>query len=331
MTALAPSPEHINAMAERLRAAGLVAFPTETVYGLGALASDARAVANVFAIKGRPQFNPLIAHVASTEAAFRLGAEDAPLAGLGPRLADAFWPGPLTLVLRRTLESDAVADLAAAGLDTVAVRVPSHPVALALLDAVDAPVVGPSANRSGRVSPTTAEHVVSEFGDAVPVLDGGPCDVGLESTIVGLIGDVPVLLRPGAITREALAEVLGRPVSVGTPTAHPPQPGDGPLAPGQLASHYAPNAAVILDVAPSATHPAYLAFGATEPPTGLVKDCINLSPSGDLSEAASRLYCALRELDATEPDVIAVAPIPHDGLGAAINDRLQRAAAPRTT
>lgn len=303
-----------EAAAAAIRAGLAVAFPTETVYGLGALAGDAGAVARLYEAKGRPRFNPLIAHVADMDAALRLAA----LPPMAERLAAAFWPGPLTLVAPRRPGGD-VCDLACAGLETVAVRVPAHPLAQALLRAVGRPVAAPSANPSGAVSPTTAAHVLAGLeGRIAGVLDGGACPVGLESTIIGFIGDEPALLRPGGLPAEAIAAALGRPLAA---------PGDAITAPGQLASHYAPGAALRLDATGPRDGEAWLGFGPA--PAGARG--LNLSPSGDLREAAAALFAHLRALDARlgPGGVIAVATIPQVGLGAAINDRLRRAAAPR--
>lgn len=310
---LSPTPETLRALAARLRAGGLVGMPTETVYGLAARASDPSAVAAVFAVKGRPRFNPLIAHVASLPAAQALARFDE----RAQRLAAAFWPGPLTLVTPRRPEAD-VAELASAGLASIAVRVPAHPIAQALLDVFGEPLVAPSANRSGRISPTTAAHVEEEFGHDLPILDGGACPAGVESTIVGLADGRPaVLLRPGAIARAAIeAEIGPLENAIG---------GDAPQAPGQLESHYAPSARVRLNAERGdGVGEVLLGFGPARP-----GEVDTLSASGDLTEAAARLYAALRRLDAQKPAVIAVAPIPDFGLGEAINDRLRRAAAPR--
>jgi L-threonylcarbamoyladenylate synthase len=298
-----------------LRGGGLVAFPTETVYGLGADATSGRAVAAIFDAKGRPRFNPLIMHVANMGAATALGE----ITEAGRKLVEAFWPGPLTLVLARRAGCP-VAELATAGLETIAVRVPAHPVAQALLRAVDLPVAAPSANRSGHVSPTAAAHVAADLGERVAViLDGGPTPLGLESTVVDVTSKVPVVLRLGAVTREALARVLGRPIEVagGDPAA--------PASPGMLARHYAPAATLRLAARDVQPGEALLAFGPSLPHRGAM---VNLSPSGDLVEAAANLFAALRRLDASGAKAIAVMPIPEQGLGEAINDRLRRAARP---
>ena len=298
-----------------LRAGGLVAFPTETVYGLGADASNDRAVAAIFEAKGRPSFNPLIVHVAEAEAAAREVAFD----DRAWALAAAFWPGPLSLVLPRA-PGCRVSLLCSAGLETLAVRVPDHGVGQALLRAVGRPLAAPSANPSGALSPTTAAHVARSLGDAVPlILDGGPCPVGLESTVLDLSGAEPVLLRPGAVTLEALEPLAGRVLRADRNT--------GIKAPGMLASHYAPGRPLRLDAQTVAADEALLAFGP-EPLAGAAKT-LNLSQAGDTTEAAARLFAALHELDRPEFKAIAVMAIPEQGLGAAINDRLRRAAAPR--
>jgi L-threonylcarbamoyladenylate synthase len=319
-------PADAAAIAEAARclaAGGLVAFPTETVYGLGADAGNAAAVARLYAAKARPSFNPLIAHVPDVAAARRLAHLDA----TAERLAAAFWPGPLTLVLPRAPECP-VAELATAGLDSVAVRVPAHPVAHALLHAFGGPLVAPSANRSGHVSPTTAAHVLADLRGRVDlILDGGPAPVGVESSIVACLG-APVLLRPGGIPRTEIERVLGGPLAAAEPAA--PADDEAPLAPGQLASHYAPRARLRLDAREVAAGEALLAFGADLPAgAGRAVRVLNLSLRGDLIEAAANLFSHLRALDAGSPAGIAVMPVPHQGLGEAINDRLRRAAAPK--
>ena len=302
-----------------------MAFPTETVYGLGADARNPRAVAGIFAAKGRPHFNPLIAHYASAEAAFADVVADA----RAEALAAAFWPGPLTLVLPRRPECS-VDLLASAGLDTQAVRVPAHPLALALLRAVALPVAGPSANRSGQVSPTTAQHVLEGLGGRIAaVLDGGPCDVGVESTVLDLSDPQgAVLLRPGGVPREAIEAVIG-PVGQALPPALAAA-GAALRSPGLMLSHYAPGLPVRLNAREVAAGEALLAFGTALPGAGAVW---NLSAAGDTTEAAARLFAGLRWLDAEGSRLglrcIAVMPVPEAGLGAAINDRLARAAAPR--
>ena len=307
-----------------LRAGGLVAFPTETVYGLGADATNAEAVARLYEAKGRPSFNPLIAHVIDAAAARAL----AHFNHAAERLAQAFWPGPLTLVLPRRADCP-VAELATAGLDTVAVRVPSHPVARAILAAVGRPLVAPSANRSGHVSPTTAQHVLADLRGRIElIVDGGQTPMGLESTIVACL-DAGMLLRPGALPRTQLERVvpLSEPTPAAGSTAHSDQ---APVAPGQLASHYAPRARLRLNAQNVQAGEALLAFGplAAEGAdrAALV---LNLSARGDLIEAAANLFSHLRALDAAGAATIAVMPVPHAGLGEAINDRLARAAAPR--
>ena len=310
----AVTPLVIVAAAAHLRAGRLVAFPTETVYGLGADATNGRAVAAIFAAKGRPSFNPLIVHVADVEAARRLGA----FTPLAERLAAAFWPGPLTLVVARG-ENCPVSELATCGLASIALRVPAHPVAQALLRATGVPVAAPSANRSGHVSATMAAHVAADLGGAVAmILDGGPTQVGLESTVVDATGDRPVLLRAGAVTAEQIAAACGiEPIRAFEGGAHP-------VSPGQLLSHYAPRAIVRLNATNVQPGEALLAFG----PAPLATDgpMFNLSPSGDLNGAAANLFAHLRALDATGVAAIAVMPIPATGLGEAINDRLSRAA-----
>ncbi len=310
-------PDAIENAAALLRDGKLVAFPTETVYGLGADATSERAVASVFEAKNRPQFNPLIVHVARQESALAIGV----FSDSAKLLAERFWPGPLTLVVPRAAACP-VAMLASAGLDTIAVRVPAHPVARDLLERAGVPVVAPSANPSGQVSPTTARHVAEGLGGEVAaIVDGGPCEIGLESTIVGFDGDTPLLLRAGGIPRVAIEEALGRPL------ANPVHDSAAPTAPGQLTSHYAPEAAVRLNAVDIADGEALLAFGPHTPICDGPE--LNLSPSGDLVEAAANLFAYLRQLDATGATCIAVSPIPETGLGEAINDRLRRAAAPR--
>jgi L-threonylcarbamoyladenylate synthase len=305
----------IKAAAEILRLGGLVAFPTETVYGLGADAANGEAVARLYAAKGRPAFNPLIAHVPLPVLARKSGRFNAD----AEKLAVAFWPGPLTIVLPR-LPDASVSDLALAGLDTVALRIPAHPVAQGLLRAFGGPIVAPSANRSGHVSPTDAEHVLADLAGRVDlVLDAGPCKVGVESTIVACIHE-PTLLRPGGLAREEIERVLGRPLANRTATD------DAPLAPGMLSSHYAPRAKLRLDAQRAEPGEALLAFG---PAPASSSPVLNLSPRGDLVEAAANLFSHLRALDASGAQRIAVMTIPHEGLGEAINDRLVRAAAPK--
>lgn len=314
MSILPPTPQAIARAAKLLRAGRLVAFPTETVYGLGADATSERAVALIFAAKDRPRFNPLIVHVPGLAEAEALAVFDDRARAVAAR----FWPGPLSLVLRRR-EGCGLSLLASAGLDTVALRAPAHPVAQALLRAAGRPIAAPSANRSGRVSATAAAHVVADLGGHVAlVLDAGPCPIGVESTVLDLSGAVPALLRPGGVALEALSAVLG-PVATA--------PGGPARAPGMLASHYAP--VLPLRLAAEAARPgeALLAFGPLAPPG--FREILWLSRSGDLAEAAANLFAMLRALDRPEFAGIAVMPIPEDGLGRAINDRLRRAAAPR--
>ncbi|MBI1204671.1 MAG: threonylcarbamoyl-AMP synthase [Rhodopseudomonas sp.] len=307
----------IETAAACLAAGGLVAFPTETVYGLGADAGNGEAVARLYAAKGRPAFNPLIAHVADIDAARRIADFDTD----AETLAAAFWPGPLTLVLPKRPGAP-VAALALAGLDSVALRVPSHPTARALLAAFGGPVVAPSANRSGHVSPTDAGHVMADLRGRIDlIVDDGPCAVGVESTIVACL-DRPTLLRPGGLAREAIEQVLGQPLAL--PAT--PDDNDAPVAPGMLTSHYAPKAKVRLNAAGASAGEALLAFG---PAPDFAGTTLNLSPRGDLVEAAANLFSHLRALDAAGATAIAVMPVPHEGLGEAINDRLRRAAAPK--
>jgi L-threonylcarbamoyladenylate synthase len=305
----------IAAAATALREGRLVAFPTETVYGLGADATNDEAVARVYAAKGRPSFNPLISHVPDVAAAFALG--DFPEEARA--LALAFWPGPLSLVVPRAA-SCPVSLLASAGLDSIAIRVPSHPVALDLLKAVGRPVVAPSANPSGKISPTTAEHVRRHLKDKVAVvLDGGRCKVGLESSVVSFLAGGPRLLRQGGVPRSEIEKVLGHPITIESHAARP-------HAPGQLVSHYAPHAELRLNADAPRQGEAYLGFGPLH-----AHGPYTLSQKGDLVEAAANLFRLLHEIDASGVRRIAVAPVPHHGLGEAINDRLLRAAAPRET
>ena len=312
----AATPAAIAEAAAVLQDGGLVAFPTETVYGLGADATRDDAVARLFRAKGRPANNPLIVHAADREAA---GA----IANLGPAadaLARRFWPGPLTLVVPRGAECP-VSGLATAGLDTIALRVPDHPLALRLLGAAGLPVAAPSANRSGRLSPTTAAHVADGLGPAVDfILDGGECRIGIESTVVAVTDSTVRILRQGAVPRETLVEALGDAL---VEAEH----AGGPLAPGMLPTHYAPRAGLRLNANSVSPEEGLVAFGG-DAPAG-ARCTRNLSPAGDLGEAANRFYAALRELDDEGVDTIAVVPIPEVGLGRAINDRLRRAAAPR--
>jgi L-threonylcarbamoyladenylate synthase len=311
------TPQAIARAAALVRAGRLVAFPTETVYGLGGDATNERAVAEIFAVKGRPRFNPLIVHVPGL-------AEAEPLAVFDDRarpVAARFWPGPLTLVLPRRSDSG-LSLLASAGLDTVAIRVPCHEVAQALLRETGRPIAAPSANRSGRVSPTEAAHVAEELGDRVAlILDGGRTPVGLESTVLDLSGEAAVLLRPGGVTLEQLTELLGPIAAITTSAAAEPK------SPGVLPSHYAPSLPLRIEVIEAQPGEALLAFGPDAPPR--FAEVLWLSRTGDLAEAAANLFAMLRRLDRPSFAGIAVMPIPERGLGRAINDRLRRAAAPR--
>ena len=316
MPVLPATDETIARAAEALAAGVLVAFPTETVYGLGADAQEANAVARIFAAKERPQFNPLIVHVPDLETAQSL----AEFGTEAHALAAAFWPGPLTIVAPKRPDCG-IADLVTAGLGTVALRVPAHPVARALLQKARLPIAAPSANRSGRISPTEAAHVAAELGEIPDViLDGGPCARGLESTVVSVVGDTPTLLRLGAVPRSEIETVLGHTIDLAAQ--------DAPIAsPGQLERHYAPQTPVRLNATTVEPGEALLAFGPDVPDGA--DTMINLSPAGDLNEAAMRLFAALRSLDESGARAIAVMPIPEEGLGEAINDRLRRAAKAR--
>lgn len=301
-------PREIEAAARALRDGSLVIMPTETVYGLAARAADAAAVARLYAAKGRPRFNPLIAHVDSAERARGLAVLDE----RAERLMAAFWPGALTLVAP-IRDAAAVCDLARAGLDTVAIRAPAHPVAHALIEALGEAIVAPSANRSGRPSPTTLADAVAETGESAAfALEGGPCAIGLESTVVALLDGPPRLLRPGAVTRAEVEAVIG-------PLAE--AEADARRSPGRLARHYAPETPLRLDVEAPEPGEAFIGFGPSVRSTPF-----NLSCRGDLAEAAARLFSLLRAADAVGAASIAVAPIPSEGLGEAINDRLRRAA-----
>jgi L-threonylcarbamoyladenylate synthase len=308
MTDTSEITENLAEYAARLRAGEVVAFPTETVYGLGADATNSDAVLRIYETKGRPRFNPLIVHVADLQMAKALVV----FSPLAERLA-AFWPGPLTLVMPRRSEGG-LSDIVTAGLDTVGIRIPDHPLALALIRETGRPLAAPSANPSGRLSPTSAEQVRRGFAGRVPVLDGGQSRAGVESTILAVDGDTVTQLRAGALPRDEIEALLGRPVAVA-------KAGAAIASPGMLASHYAPRAQLRLNADAPQANEAYLAFGA-RPGT------LNLSPTGDLHEAARNLFAMLHELD-TRSGRIAVAPIPGHGLGEAINDRLKRAAAPR--
>ncbi len=319
---LAPEPEAITRAARLLEAGELVAFPTETVYGLGADARNDRAVAEIFAVKGRPQFNPLIIHVPDLATAMRLGR----FSPTAHRLGQRFWPGPLTLVVPRAPECP-ISHLASAGLDSVALRVPDHRVARDLLTRFAGPIAAPSANLSGRLSPTEAEHVEEMLGESIAlILDGDACPAGLESTILSCLQDPPRLLRPGALTVEEIEEALGLPLTreaMGQTGQEASENKTSPTAPGQLSSHYAPRARLRLNCDTSAPGEMLLAFGPNAP-KGVPG--LNLSPSGDLREAAANLFAYLHILDATGVATINVMPIPDHGLGTAINDRLRRAA-----
>ncbi len=310
------SPSGIAQAAELIAHGEVVAFPTETVYGLGADAANADAVARIFAAKDRPRFNPLIVHVASIDAVRRLGR----LPAIAEDLVARHWPGPLTLVLQRQADCP-VANLATAGLDTIALRIPSDPTATTLLEVTGRPIAAPSANRSGEVSPTDARHVVASLGGRIPlVLAGGRSRVGLESTVLDVSADTPVLLRPGAVTRAEIEALIG-PISV-----EATDDGGRPRSPGLMLRHYAPAARLRLDAADATAGEALLAFGPTQFLGKHALAVANLSESGDLTEAAANLFGHLRALDRPEHQAIAVMPIPEEGLGAAINDRLRRAA-----
>ena len=313
----------VAAAARALAEGGLVAFPTETVYGRGADATNPAAIARLYQAKGRPAFNPLITHVGDIAAARAIARFDA----AATALAEACWPGPLTLVLPKT-PACAVADLATAGLDTVAIRIPAHPVAREILRAFGGPVVAPSANISGHVSPTTAAHVQSDLAGRIDlIVVGGPVAVGVESTIVGCL-DAPMLLRPGGLARAEIERVLGR--ALGQAPTEVESGSAQPLAPGMLASHYAPRAHVRLDAQRLEPGEALLGFGlGAISGIDAASMVMNLSERGDLDEAAANLFGYLRALDSKGVRTIAVMPIPNDGLGEAINDRLRRAAVGR--
>ena len=319
---LAADAAAIAEAARWLRSGGLVAFPTETVYGLGADATDGHAAARLYQAKGRPAFNPLIAHVADGATARALARFNTD----AEKLAEKFWAGPLTLALPKTVTCP-VAELATAGLDSIAVRVPRHRVAQEILKAFGKPIVAPSANRSGHVSPTTAAHVLADLRGRVDlIIDGGATPVGVESTIVACL-DEPALLRPGGVPRQAIERVLGRTLAAPAQAAATE---DAPPAPGMLASHYAPHAKLRLGAIAVEPGECLLAFGpAPAADAERAVRTLNLSPRGDLIEAAANLFSHLRALDGAGVKAIAVMPVPHEGLGEAINDRLQRAAAPR--
>ncbi|MDP6786151.1 MAG: L-threonylcarbamoyladenylate synthase [Rhodospirillales bacterium] len=311
-----PATDQAVAEAAALIGAGsLVAFPTETVYGLGADATSDNAVAAVFAAKDRPDFNPLIVHFADAQAVSRTVAFDQ----RADALARAFWPGALTLVLPRGPDNP-ISLLASSGLDTLAVRVPDHPMGQALLEAAGCPIAAPSANRSGAVSPTMADHVAASLGDRVTlILDGGPCRVGIESTVIDLTAATPVLLRPGGIAADAIAAKVG-------PLAAPETVTGPARSPGMIGRHYAPGTPLRLDARGPRPGEALLAFGP-DAPTQAPGRILNLSPAGDVVEAAANLFAMMHALDATGATAIAVMAVPETGLGCAINDRLRRAAA----
>jgi len=317
---LTPDQPGLKTAAEKLLDGELVAFPTETVYGLGGDATNDNAVAAIFEAKGRPSFNPLIVHFSHTQSAW----EHVIPTPLAKKLAEAFWPGPLTMVLRRRDQSP-ISLLVSAGLDTIAVRVPAHPVAHDLLEATGHPVAAPSANHSGGISPTLASHVSDSLGSKVcAIVDGGPCEIGIESTVVAIDADLVTLLRPGGISREELESVVG---SVDTIDAADESEIGAPRSPGMLERHYAPNTPVRLNAEGTRTGEVLLGFGPDalkDAPEG----SLNLSESGDIREAAANLFSMMRKLDKQENDMIAVMKIPETGLGIAINDRLRRAATP---
>jgi L-threonylcarbamoyladenylate synthase len=317
------NPESIAAAADLLAEGGLVAFPTETVYGLGGDATRERVVARIFAAKGRPRFNPLIVHLAPGWPVDEIAIMDE----RAQRLAARFWPGALTLVVARA-PGCPISLLAGAGLDTLALRMPAHPVAQALLKRAHLPIAAPSANPSGRLSPTEAAHVAAALGDKVDlILDGGKCPGGLESTVLDLSTAEPRILRPGLVTKDVLEAELGTPIATVAAGEGGNGDNDEIRSPGMLASHYAPKKPLRLNAAAAEAGEALLAFGP-DPPRSVLAS-LNLSPSGDLVEAAANLFAYLHKLDASQAHRIAVMPIPEDGLGAAINDRLRRAAAPR--
>jgi L-threonylcarbamoyladenylate synthase len=316
---LGPDEAGIAAAARLLREGGLVALPTETVYGLAADATSGAAVAAIYAAKERPSFNPLIAHLPDLAMAQKQGLFNADALAL----ADAFWPGPLTLVVPVS-PGCTVCELARAGLDTIALRVPAHAVAQGVLRAAGRPIAAPSANRSGRISATSAAHVLADLDGRIDaVLDAGPTQVGVESSIVACIGGTPRLLRPGGVAREAIEAAIGRALDIAD------DGGAAPISPGLLASHYAPSAVVRLNAQSPRKGEAWLGFGPEADRLSAASVALNLSPAGDLAEAAANLFGHLRRLDAAGPETIAVAPVPMRGLGEAINDRLRRAAAPR--
>ena len=319
---LSLSDDTIARAADLLRSGGLVAFPTETVYGLGGDACNATAVSRIFAAKGRPAFNPLISHVASAQDAFALGIET-PAARL---LADAFWPGPMTLILHRRPDCP-IARLTSAGLDRIALRVPAHEGARQLLQHFAGPVAAPSANPSGRISPSRATHVMAGLGHKVDlVLDGGRCSSGVESTVIDASSPQPVILRPGGVTRDRIARELASGGLSLMPAPQTIKADDRPVSPGQMESHYAPHARLVMNVTDAQKDMELIGFGAV---AGAGQLKLTLSASGDDAEAAANLFDMLHAADRTGTGTIGIAPVPDDGLGEAINDRLRRAAAPR--
>jgi L-threonylcarbamoyladenylate synthase len=310
-----PNLSTIESAANLLRQGDIVSFPTETVYGLGADATNSKAIAKIFSAKNRPSFNPLIVHLSDPSKA----EQYVEMNQIALTRAFAFWPGPFTMVLPLK-ENSPISDLITAGLDTVAVRVPANPVAHQLLEKFDGPIAAPSANKSGRISPTSAEHVDNEFGEELEfIIDGGKCDKGIESTIVQILKDKIIMLRPGSVTADDIETVTGSNLIINDETS------DNPVSPGQLKSHYAPSAKVLLNVKTPKENEAFLAFGNIEPCANM----LNLSSTGNLEEAAANLFSMLRALDHLGLKSIAVASIPQSGLGIAINDRLSRAAAPK--
>ncbi len=328
---LTASEENLAKLAKLLSQGEVVAFPTETVYGLGADASNEEAVAKIYAIKNRPSFNPLISHYSSAEKAWK----DVIPNELAYKLAEKFWPGPLTMILPKSKNSR-ISSLATAGLDCAAVRVPAHPVAMGLLEKLDIPVVAPSANPSTKLSPVSAEHVLNSLGKKLDyILDGGECEVGLESTVIDLTMDTPVILRAGVITEEEIIAVILSPhggrkdpdcKTPGSSRPLAPQDGNSLKSPGMMEKHYSPNVRLRLTTNNPQPNEALLAFGSENIPQGFsfIK---NLSPGGNLQEAAANLFKYLHELDAMNVSGIAVMSIPDEGIGVAINDRLRRAAA----
>ena len=309
-----PNQDTFKHAVNMLEQGDIVSFPTETVYGLGADATNNQAVAKIYAAKNRPSFNPLIVHLADA----KIASQYVLMNNMADKLADAFWPGPFTMVL--PVKPDCgLSDLITAGLDTVAVRVPKNKIAHELLSHFNGPIAAPSANKSGNVSPTTADHVNSEFGDELKmIIDGGKCEKGIESTIIHIDNDQVTLLRPGNITAEEIEKIISKEILINKAT-------DNPIAPGHLKSHYSPHTKMRLNVISPEDDEAFLAFGVAEPR----KTTLNLSTTGDLTEAAANLFSMMRALDQMNLSTIAVTPIPQTGLGIAINDRLTRAAAPK--